>query len=189
MFICENCRKEFEDDWRKDKRSVKRNPIPKFCCRGCSNSRGWSTEEKAEQSRRSKELWKNPDYLKKMKGRKNGGFVTMSPEKRKEAAKKTGIKNSENSRKRKEKLVLEKKYEEMTKLFLREVLLIECENTCENCGNSLWNGEQIPLEVHHKDNNNKNNRRDNLEVLCLNCHFQTDNYRFRGRTRHKRILI
>lgn len=52
---------------------------------------------------------------------------------------------------------------------------------CEQCGLSEWNGKYIRLELHHKDGNNKNNRLDNLEILCPNCHSQTDNFRFRNR--------
>lgn len=38
-----------------------------------------------------------------------------------------------------------------------------------------WNGKPIPLELHHKDGNHYNNDLTNLEVLCPNCHAQTDN--------------
>lgn len=34
----------------------------------------------------------------------------------------------------------------------------------------------IPLELHHKDGNHYNNDLANLEILCPNCHAQTDNY-------------
>jgi predicted HNH restriction endonuclease len=38
-------------------------------------------------------------------------------------------------------------------------------------------GKEITLEVHHVDGNNKNNDQSNLQVLCLNCHGKTHNYR------------
>lgn len=47
---------------------------------------------------------------------------------------------------------------------------------CEDCGLSEWNGKEIPLQVHHKDGNGLNNLLDNLQLLCPNCHAQTDNY-------------
>jgi len=50
------------------------------------------------------------------------------------------------------------------------------EEKCENCGNTTWNNEKIPLELHHIDGNHFNNDLDNLMVLCPNCHAQTDNY-------------
>lgn len=48
---------------------------------------------------------------------------------------------------------------------------------CECCHNKEWQGKKIPLEVHHIDGDNTNNELDNLQLLCLNCHAQTDNFR------------
>ena len=39
------------------------------------------------------------------------------------------------------------------------------------------------LELEHKDGNNKNNSRENLEALCPNCHSQTEFWR--GRNKNK----
>lgn len=47
---------------------------------------------------------------------------------------------------------------------------------CERCGKIKWEGEDIPLAVHHKDGNRWNNLLNNLEVLCYNCHGLTRNY-------------
>lgn len=47
---------------------------------------------------------------------------------------------------------------------------------CAKCGIDKWNGLDISLQLHHKDGNNRNNKLDNLELLCPNCHSQTDNY-------------
>lgn len=44
------------------------------------------------------------------------------------------------------------------------------ENKCERCGLTEWLGHPIPLELHHKDGNHYNNKLDNLEILCPNCH-------------------
>jgi RNase P subunit RPR2 len=51
------------------------------------------------------------------------------------------------------------------------------EERCERCQRTLWNGENIPLELHHKNGNRKDHRLDNLEFLCPNCHAQTETYR------------
>ena len=47
---------------------------------------------------------------------------------------------------------------------------------CEICGISEWEGKPITLQLHHKDGNHFNNNIDNLQVLCPNCHYQTENY-------------
>lgn len=60
---------------------------------------------------------------------------------------------------------------------------------CEKCGIDAWNGVRAPLDLHHKDGNGKNNNLSNLEVLCPNCHAQTENFRGRNikTTTRKRI--
>lgn len=58
------------------------------------------------------------------------------------------------------------------------------EYMCERCGISEWNDMPITLELHHKDGNNKKNQLENLEVLCPNCHSQTNNFRFKNK-KHK----
>lgn len=44
------------------------------------------------------------------------------------------------------------------------------ENKCEICEASIWQGCQLPLELHHKDGNHFNNNLENLQILCPNCH-------------------
>ena len=44
------------------------------------------------------------------------------------------------------------------------------ENKCEICGVSIWQGIQLPLELHHKNGNHFDNNIDNLQILCPNCH-------------------
>lgn len=48
---------------------------------------------------------------------------------------------------------------------------------CETCGISAWNNKHIVLELHHKNGVHSDNSIDNLEILCPNCHSQTDNFR------------
>ena len=48
---------------------------------------------------------------------------------------------------------------------------------CEVCKNTVWQNLPIPLEVHHIDGDSTNNVLENLQLLCPNCHAQTDNYR------------
>jgi Zn finger protein HypA/HybF involved in hydrogenase expression len=53
--------------------------------------------------------------------------------------------------------------------------------SCNGCGLSTWREKTITLELEHKDGNSKNNIRENLEILCPNCHSQTDTWRGRNK--------
>jgi HNH endonuclease. len=68
---------------------------------------------------------------------------------------------------------------------LRNRLLEEgiFEHKCFCCGNTLWLGNPIPLELHHKDGNKLNNNLSNLELRCPNCHYFTDTYKSKNRTK------
>ena len=50
------------------------------------------------------------------------------------------------------------------------------EYKCECCGNTEWNGKPIPLELHHLNGIHTDNRLENLQILCPNCHALTENY-------------
>lgn len=50
------------------------------------------------------------------------------------------------------------------------------ERKCECCGNRDWNGKPIPLQIHHRNGDRTDNRLENLQILCPNCHAQTENY-------------
>ena len=47
---------------------------------------------------------------------------------------------------------------------------------CEVCGLEEWNGQPLAFELHHIDGNRLNNELSNLQILCPNCHSQTNNY-------------
>lgn len=57
---------------------------------------------------------------------------------------------------------------------------------CEHCKNTTWNNLPIVLELHHKNGDHSDLRRENLELLCPNCHYYTDNY---GSKKNKTKLV
>lgn len=63
---------------------------------------------------------------------------------------------------------------------IRKRLLQIREHKCDCCGNTTWNGVEIPLEVHHINGVNTDHRFENLQLLCPNCHALTENYRGRN---------
>ena len=48
---------------------------------------------------------------------------------------------------------------------------------CTRCDRTTWQGVPIPLELHHVNGDRRDNRLQNLKLLCPNCHALTDNYR------------
>ncbi|MFJ4686089.1 HNH endonuclease signature motif containing protein [Streptomyces sp. NPDC088789] len=56
------------------------------------------------------------------------------------------------------------------------------EERCALCGiGPVWLGDPLPLEVDHIDGQWRNNRIENLRLLCPNCHSTTASYRGRGK--------
>ena len=62
----------------------------------------------------------------------------------------------------------------------KAALIQERGHKCEDCGLEEWNTQPIPLELEHCDGNNKNNTRENLKLLCCNCHALTPTWRGRN---------
>ena len=76
--------------------------------------------------------------------------------------------------------------------YIRNYIFEKYNNKCAICGWGEKNPytNKIPLEVEHKDGNYKNNKEENLILLCPNCHSLTSTYKGanlnQGRTYRKK---
>ena len=58
---------------------------------------------------------------------------------------------------------------------------------CEICGLTEWLGRPLSMALHHVNGDGRDNRLENLQFLCPDCHSQTDN--FSGRKLRARLKV
>lgn len=61
------------------------------------------------------------------------------------------------------------------------------EDRCEICGITHWLDKKLSMQVHHLNGDSTDHRIENHQLLCPNCHSQTDTYG--GRNGHRRRKI
>lgn len=162
---CENCEQEHDGKYGSGR----------FCNGKCA--RGFSTKakrkeinEKVSKSLTGRPAWSSGAW---QKGEDSRRFVFNE-----EAQKKS----QETQRINREILYASLPFHELPGSMRKNQVLEEQNGKC-SCGlGSEWNGKPITLELHHIDGNPKNNKKENLSILCPNCHSQTDNFRFNKRT-------
>lgn len=60
--------------------------------------------------------------------------------------------------------------------LLKRLLRCGLQYRCAVCGIHEWRGSPIRLHLHHINGHTDDNRKHNLQLLCPNCHQQTDNW-------------
>ena len=63
----------------------------------------------------------------------------------------------------------------------KNFLIAERGHQCEDCKNTHWKDQLIMLELHHINGDRIDNKSENLQLLCCNCHATTDNWRNKKR--------
>ena len=130
--------------------------LGKFCSRSCANSRVFSDEAK----------------FKKSVALKGKPAFRSHYDKEGQAAK---------SRQRWLEKYNATPFDELGPENKRRRVFEEQKFCCMKCGISEWFSKPIALELDHKDGNNTNHNRENLEGLCPNCHSTTDTWRGRNK--------
>lgn len=72
--------------------------------------------------------------------------------------------------------------------FLKDILIREGlkKERCEVCGQmNIWNKRKLVLQINHIDGNHRNNNLSNLQIICPNCHSQTDTFTSKNKVRYK----
>lgn len=69
----------------------------------------------------------------------------------------------------------------------KSALILERGHRCEKCDLTEWLLQPITLELEHTDGDRQNNTRENLLLLCPNCHSLTPTWR--GRNRNKQRMV
>lgn len=151
MKSCPKCKKEH-------------NKSGIFCSRSCANSRTWSEKHRKTKSKQNKIWWKNLSETEKNEWRikqKSSSIIANS--------------------KRSNNYIFTNSTETLCHNSIRKKILIEQNNCCFICGIDSWLQKSLILELDHLDGNKKNNKRENLRMLCPNCHSQTPTWRGKRR--------
>ena len=73
-----------------------------------------------------------------------------------------------------------KPFGELTKTdSIKKHLLRERGHQCEICCRKTWLGQQITIELDHINGDRTDNDKDNLRLICPNCHSQTPTWKNR----------
>ena len=162
--ICENCNCNHDGKYGSGR----------FCSSRCARS--FSSKEKREEI--------NKKVSKTLKRKIQSGEFILNNKDRYLFTDKNRIKSGEN-RKNQRICEIEKLYKEdwsklvnkYSKKVWKYFILKEQNNKCAICSCSdFWNNKKLTLQLDHIDGDRYNNQRENLRMVCPNCHSQTETF-------------
>jgi len=83
--------------------------------------------------------------------------------------------------------IMSKPFKERSIEQKKKQILEEQNGKCLSCSIDSWLEKKISLELHHVDGNHSNDERENLQLLCPNCHSLTNNYCNKGKGNVKKV--
>lgn len=173
--ICRKCGEDFKPQ----------KGLINYCSLQCRNSRTWSIDDKKKKSDSAKKSNKVKLSLEKAHSIESTAKMIETKKKKREYINNIFDKIRVKRKLSRKEKIISLDYSELSYERLRDRIFYEQNGKCNKCELDKWNGEDIPLELEHKDGDNKNNLRENLEGLCPNCHAQTDTWRGRNRKNNK----
>lgn len=132
----------------------------RFCSSRCARS--FSTKDKRKEI--------SEKVSKSLKGRKPVNAGSPCSEEKKQKSRETWIKK-----------FLDSDFESLGFGTQRKIVIYQQDYACNKCAVKEWFGHQIVLEVDHINGISDDNRRENLEALCPNCHSITGTWRGRNK--------
>lgn len=78
---------------------------------------------------------------------------------------------------KRQEILFDLPWSECTKKEQRQRIFIEQNEACLHCKNTTWLDQKIKLELDHINGDRFDNSRQNLRLLCPNCHSFTETYK------------
>jgi 5-methylcytosine-specific restriction endonuclease McrA len=166
MKTCEFCNTEINGSYGSGR----------FCNEKCA--RAFSTKDKREEINK-----KVSEKLSERKGNNGNGFKKGYDPRRRPFSTEDRKKAVSKNKLRWEDYVKSSPFEILSSPLKKKIILKEQNGRCL-CGIIEWCGKKLSLQLDHIDGNRNNETRENLRLLCPNCHSITET--FGGKNQFKR---